>query len=45
MVKCKRKKGDQLTLTPQKATGEELENPAVAEFTGIIVDYFVRFIK
>jgi hypothetical protein len=24
---------------PQKATGEELENPADAEFTGIIVDW------
>ena len=45
MVKCKRKKGDQLTLTPLKATGDDLENTADTEFTGIIVDYFVRFIK
>jgi hypothetical protein len=35
MVKCKRKKGDQLTLTPIKATGRK---PANAEFTTVIVD-------
>jgi len=35
MVKFKRKKGDQLTLTPQKATGSRT---AVVEFTGIIVE-------
>jgi len=38
MVKFKIKKGDQLTLTPLKATGDDLENTAVAEFTGLIVD-------
>jgi hypothetical protein len=40
-VKYRQKKGDQREPIPQKATGEELENPANAEFTGLIVDYFV----
>jgi len=35
MVKFKIKKGDQLTLTPPKATGSKTAN---AEFTGIIVE-------
>lgn len=45
MVKSKGKKGGQRKPTPKKATDEELENPASAEFTEIIVDYFVRFNK
>ena len=33
------KKRGSAQANPQKATGVELENPADAEFTGIIVDW------
>jgi hypothetical protein len=45
MVKSKGKKGGQLTPTPKRQLARNLRNPAGAEFTEIIVDYFVRFNK
>jgi hypothetical protein len=42
MVKSKGKKGGQRKPTPKRQLARNLRNPAGAEFTTVIVDYFVR---